>query len=260
VPARRAARRPISTPRRSRSRSSASSISIACWLGQDRPRGLPQIVPVTEFRDVFGVALTNAHRRGGCRGRAEEGDRDLCARAGQERAGLRISRSRHGRACPDHPRFADQSAVQDVDARHKGEHDGWFQTTHDSTTLPASRPSPTPGATAAFQHSADFTPRYWLFSVPAVLVIAAVIVFPWLFTLYMSTQDWKIGGGVEFVGLQNFAELFRDAALHRIDGAYLLFHRAGGGAADPLRHGGGAGLPSRISVPGPAAHRSSSCR
>ena len=44
-----------------------------------------------------------------------------------------------------------------------------------------------------------------------VLIIAGVIVFPWLFTLYMSTQDWKIGGGPEFVGLQNFAELFRDA-------------------------------------------------
>ena len=27
------------------------------------------------------------------------------------------------------------------------------------------------------------------------LVVAAVIVFPWLFTLYMSAHDWKIGGG-----------------------------------------------------------------
>lgn len=78
-----------------------------------------------------------------------------------------------------------------------------------STTLPASSltsPAPTKAA-----DSRDFTPRYWLFSLPAVLIIAGVIVFPWLFTLYMSTQDWKIGGGPEFVGLQNFAELFRDA-------------------------------------------------
>ena len=45
---------------------------------------------------------------------------------------------------------------------------------------------------------------------PAVLIVASVIVFPWLFTLYMSSQDWKIGGGPEFVGLQNYAELLRD--------------------------------------------------
>lgn len=61
------------------------------------------------------------------------------------------------------------------------------------------------------RESADFTPRYWLFSFPAVALILTVIVFPWLFTLYMATQDWKIGGGPEFVGLQNFAELVRDA-------------------------------------------------
>ncbi|RXT54589.1 ABC transporter permease [Bosea sp. Tri-44] len=78
-----------------------------------------------------------------------------------------------------------------------------------STTLPAtSLASPVQIPAAG---SADFTPRYWLFSLPAVLIIAGVIVFPWLFTLYMSSQDWKIGGGPEFVGLQNFAELFRDA-------------------------------------------------
>lgn len=78
-----------------------------------------------------------------------------------------------------------------------------------STTLPANSlaaPALLPAA-----DSQDFTPRYWLFSLPAVLIVAGVIVFPWLFTLYMSTQDWKIGGGPEFVGLQNFAELFSDA-------------------------------------------------
>lgn len=77
-----------------------------------------------------------------------------------------------------------------------------------STTLPASNlASP---AQAPASDSQDFTPRYWLFSLPAVLIVASVIVFPWLFTLYMSSQDWKIGGGREFVGLQNYAELFSD--------------------------------------------------
>lgn len=77
-----------------------------------------------------------------------------------------------------------------------------------STALPArnlTNPAQAPAA-----DSQDFTPRYWLFSLPAVLIIASVIVFPWLFTLYMSAQDWKIGGGQEFVGLQNFVDLARD--------------------------------------------------
>ena len=78
-----------------------------------------------------------------------------------------------------------------------------------ATSLPSATViAPQPGTARA---SADFTPRYWLFAAPAVLVVAAVIVFPWLFTLYMSSQDWKIGGGPEFVGLGNFRELFRDA-------------------------------------------------
>ena len=90
-----------------------------------------------------------------------------------------------------------------------------------TTSLPATLAEP--AQPAPFQHSADFTPRYWLFAAPAVLVVAGVIVFPWLFTLYMSTQDWKIGGGPEFVGLQNFAELFRDTRFLESMGHTLYF-------------------------------------
>ncbi len=57
----------------------------------------------------------------------------------------------------------------------------------------------------------DFSRKYWAFAVPAVVAILAVIVFPWLFTLYMSTQDWKIGGGSAFIGWSNYAILFQDA-------------------------------------------------
>lgn len=78
-----------------------------------------------------------------------------------------------------------------------------------TTALPAS--SLASPARSASGTSQDFTPRYWLFSLPAVLVILGVIVFPWVFTLYMSTHDWKIGGGPEFVGAQNYAELLKDA-------------------------------------------------
>jgi multiple sugar transport system permease protein len=53
--------------------------------------------------------------------------------------------------------------------------------------------------------------RYWLFSVPAALVVAAVIVFPWLFTLFMSVHDWKVSGSVYYVGLANYAHLIHDS-------------------------------------------------
>ena len=56
----------------------------------------------------------------------------------------------------------------------------------------------------------DFSRKYWVFAVPAVIVISLVIVFPWLFTVFMSAQDWKIGGGTEFVGFENYKNLFQD--------------------------------------------------
>ncbi len=50
------------------------------------------------------------------------------------------------------------------------------------------------------------SPFLW-FVLPAVLVVLAVIVFPWMFTLWMSLFDWKIGSKAQFVGLANYAEL-----------------------------------------------------
>ena len=49
--------------------------------------------------------------------------------------------------------------------------------------------------------------RYTLFIVPALVVVGAVIVFPWLFTLWMSAFDWKIGTVAHFVGFENYAKL-----------------------------------------------------
>ncbi|HEY1325658.1 MAG TPA: sugar ABC transporter permease [Casimicrobiaceae bacterium] len=58
-----------------------------------------------------------------------------------------------------------------------------------------------------------------LFTLPALVVVAAVIVFPWLFTVYMSAFDWKIGSIAHFVGLGNYADLltnqrFLEAIVH----------------------------------------------
>jgi multiple sugar transport system permease protein len=60
---------------------------------------------------------------------------------------------------------------------------------------------------------------YRLFIAPALVVVGAVIVFPWLFTLWMSVFDWKIGSVAHFVGLENYEKLivnrrFLEAVVH----------------------------------------------
>lgn len=54
-------------------------------------------------------------------------------------------------------------------------------------------------------------PTYWPFVLPAVIVVGSVIVFPWAFTLWMSLNEWKIGGATSFVGLANYTRLIGDA-------------------------------------------------
>jgi multiple sugar transport system permease protein len=49
-----------------------------------------------------------------------------------------------------------------------------------------------------------------MFAVPAAFIVAAVIVFPWLFTVFMSVHDWKVSGNVYFVGLTNYLHLLHD--------------------------------------------------
>ncbi|MGL4287450.1 MAG: carbohydrate ABC transporter permease [Phreatobacter sp.] len=45
---------------------------------------------------------------------------------------------------------------------------------------------------------------------PAVVVVAAAIVFPWAFTLWMSVMDWRPTGGTSFAGLSNYWKLTTD--------------------------------------------------
>ena len=56
------------------------------------------------------------------------------------------------------------------------------------------------------------SPFVW-FILPAVLVVLAVIVFPWMFTLWMSLFDWKIGSKAVFAGLDNYVELDRKSVV-----------------------------------------------
>ena len=52
--------------------------------------------------------------------------------------------------------------------------------------------------------------RYMRFVVPALIVILAVIVFPWLFTIWMSVHDWQITQTQTFTGLDNYQRLLTD--------------------------------------------------
>ncbi|CCD83942.1 Putative ABC transporter (permease protein) [Bradyrhizobium sp. ORS 285] len=53
-------------------------------------------------------------------------------------------------------------------------------------------------------------PSYWPFVVPALITVLAVIIFPWLFTIWMSFQEWKVGSPTTFVGLSNYLRLPAD--------------------------------------------------
>src|SRR3989475_4207693 len=61
--------------------------------------------------------------------------------------------------------------------------------------------------------------NYRRFIMPAVFVVGAVIIFPWLFTVWMSAFDWKIGSVAHFVGFDNYVNLatnqrFLESILH----------------------------------------------
>jgi multiple sugar transport system permease protein len=89
----------------------------------------------------------------------------------------------------------------------------------DSVLAPAAPP-----ATRAAPRSASVARTasdYWPFVLPAVFAVSAVIIFPWIFTIWMSFNEWKLGGAVSFVGVSNYLKLvgderFRDAVGHTI--------------------------------------------
>lgn len=53
-------------------------------------------------------------------------------------------------------------------------------------------------------------PNYWPFVVPALVVVGAVIVFPWAFTLWMSVNRWTLGQARSFAGMENYLRLAVD--------------------------------------------------
>jgi multiple sugar transport system permease protein len=57
----------------------------------------------------------------------------------------------------------------------------------------------------------NYARHYGWFIVPAAVVVLAVIIFPWIFTIYVSAHDWHLGGARSWVGFDNYIKLFSDA-------------------------------------------------
>ncbi|MGH2531235.1 MAG: carbohydrate ABC transporter permease [Thermomicrobiales bacterium] len=65
--------------------------------------------------------------------------------------------------------------------------------------------------------------KYLLFIVPAIAATVTVIIFPWLYTVYMSLHEWRVGFPREWVGLDNYANLFRDSRFREAMGRTFVF-------------------------------------
>lgn len=74
--------------------------------------------------------------------------------------------------------------------------------------MSASAGQPRPPSTG--MRGRNYARNYWPFVVPAGLVVFAVIVFPWIFTLFMSLHEWNIAGGFTYVGFDNYLRLPSD--------------------------------------------------
>ncbi|MBV8912717.1 MAG: sugar ABC transporter permease [Acetobacteraceae bacterium] len=66
------------------------------------------------------------------------------------------------------------------------------------------------GAAGRARQGRNYARVYWPFILPAGLVVLAVILFPWLFTLFMSVNDFHVGGERTFSGVANYARMLSD--------------------------------------------------
>jgi len=66
-------------------------------------------------------------------------------------------------------------------------------------------------------------PSYWPFVVPALVVVLAIIIFPWVFTIWMSLNEWKVGSPTTFVGLANYVRLPNDPRFVEAVGHTILY-------------------------------------
>ncbi len=65
--------------------------------------------------------------------------------------------------------------------------------------------------------------KYLWFVAPAILATVAVIVFPWMYTVYMSLHDWRVGFPREWVGLDNYTNLAGNTRFREAMGRTFVF-------------------------------------
>src|SRR5215212_2074273 len=84
-----------------------------------------------------------------------------------------------------------------------------------NAALPAAHAERRAG-TVALPREPGLLARLWrsrwplLFVSPFFILFAAFAVYPIIFSLWLSLQSWKGVGAMKFVGLDNYALLFRD--------------------------------------------------
>jgi multiple sugar transport system permease protein len=87
-----------------------------------------------------------------------------------------------------------------------------------ATATVASRSDADPGEGAGWT-----PPSYWPFIAPALVVVLGVIIFPWVYTIWMSLHEWKVGSPPTFVGLANYIRLPSDTRFVESIGHTLVY-------------------------------------
>ena len=66
----------------------------------------------------------------------------------------------------------------------------------------------------------------WFFTVPTIIFVLAMVLFPIIYTLVLSFHSWRMSANIpwEYVGLQNYIDLFSDSRFPWLS-AVPLFHR-----------------------------------
>lgn len=89
------------------------------------------------------------------------------------------------------------------------------------------QPRALPSVHAVFPHLVHWVERraQWFFIGPSFLVMFALIVFPLVYTLYMSFHDWFLASSKppEFIGLDNFFQVLRSTSFRESAGRTLNY-------------------------------------
>src|SRR5207248_4222742 len=133
---------------------------------------------------------------------------DQQARPAVDHAGRRIPRSRRRRRDCDAVGGGPRDGAE-KSARAIPPHSGAQRKVVSGVT--ATEAAPARSGTAAHETAGWQPPSYWPFVLPALIVVLAVIVFPWAYTIWMSLHEWKVGAPPTFVGLANYIRLPSDA-------------------------------------------------